>query len=176
MQATPENFQRRFSVNTDDCIAGAHAEALGLRSALDRDDDRSALYLTHGEADADGARVLPVKLFVGRAYARVSVAQVAYHSSQDCVKRGGARRFGGQRAKDGALGLPVNAVKSRVVVTLMNRFPNVVEDREPSLARLRRNAATAAAGNRGKSFGREERKGKKMRDHGHAEHAAHQPD
>jgi hypothetical protein len=68
----------------------------------------------------------------------VCVAQVADHAAQDTIKFFVARGLGGQRAKLLALGLPVNAMKSRVVVALTNRLPHVIENGEPSFARRRR--------------------------------------
>src|SRR6185503_9237615 len=61
----------------------------------------------------------------------MSVSQRRDHLTQDFVElvsTTGARRSGTELR---AFSLPVDAMKFRIVVTILDRFPGVVEDRKP---------------------------------------------
>ena len=126
-------FRSRFTINAHDNIARAQSRVLRFRSALNGNDYGRAADFTHRDADADEARVLPVASLVRRIDARVCIVQRAEHSTQHTVKLCGRLCCGGERAKLRALGLPVNAVKCRIVITRADSLPRIIEDGETTI-------------------------------------------
>src|SRR6185312_2284480 len=93
---------------------------------------RETCNFSDGDARSYKAWTPPLKFFFGCENARVRIVQRSNHETQNCVEIRSGSGFRCLGAEDCSLRLPIQTVKSLVVISLVDSGPGILKNREPA--------------------------------------------
>src|SRR5688572_4502173 len=126
-----ENLLDRRSIDLRDGEARPYSPARGFGTGVNPGHDWLALDAAHSHPDRGARRTVAIETFLRHIDSRMSVAQFAYHLPKNPIKlRAISRRFG-LRAENLSLQSPIDAAVTLVVIVLVYRPPDLLEDFQP---------------------------------------------
>src|SRR6185503_6773014 len=128
MLRTPlDYFSGVHVINSDHHITHTHTRRIRRRLWFDVYNDRTSLNLANTNSDRDKFRIPPIELLLRREHSRMRIFERSDHTSQKLVEVLSALCFSCDWSKGHARCFPIQSAKSWIVITLLDRLPNIIE-------------------------------------------------
>src|SRR4029453_9969598 len=124
---TLDYFSGVHVIDSNYHITYMHTRCIRGRLWFDVYNGRTSLNLANSNSDRDKFWVPPIELLLRREHSRVRIFERSDHASQKLVEVLSALRFSCDRTKGNARCFPIQSAKSWIVITLLDRLPNIIE-------------------------------------------------